>query len=167
MKKNEDIFEKYKGLVVDIANKYKHLGLPIEDLIQEGMLGLLQAQQKFKEEKGAKFSTYATYWIKKYILAAIEKEKKGSLNSIKLVDETVKDEKQQAKFDSDIKVSKFLKLTDDIPVDEQKVLRMLYEEQYTLKEIAEELNISRERTRQLKEKALRRLRSKTKNQENS
>jgi RNA polymerase sigma factor (sigma-70 family) len=165
--KDKEILEEYKGLVVNIANKYKHLGLPIEDLIQEGMLGLLQAQQNFKEEKGAKFSTYATYWIKKYILAAVEKEKKGSLNSIKLVDETVKDEKAKAKFESDIKISKFLKLTDDIPIEEQKVLRMLYEEQYTLKEIAEELDISRERTRQLKEKALRRLRSKTKNQEKS
>lgn len=165
--KNKEILEEYKGLVVDIANKYKHLGLPIEDIIQEGMLGLLQAQQNFKEDKGAKFSTYATYWIKKYILAAVEKEKKGSLNSIKLVDETVKDEKAKAKFESDIKISKFLKLTDDIPIEEQKVLRMLYEEQYTLKEIAEELDISRERTRQLKEKALRRLRSKTKNQEKS
>jgi len=165
--KNKEILEEYKGLVVDIANKYKHLGLPIEDLIQEGMLGLLQAQQNFKEEKGAKLSTNATHWIRKHILAAVKKEKKGPLNSIKLVDETVKDEKAKAKFESDIKISKFLKLTDDIPIEEQKVLRMLYEEQYTLKEIAEELNISRERTRQLKEKALRRLRSKTKNQEKS
>ncbi|MDY6914845.1 MAG: sigma-70 family RNA polymerase sigma factor [Candidatus Cloacimonadota bacterium] len=167
MKKNNDSIEKYKGLVISIAKKYEHLGLPLDDLIQEGLLGLLQAQHKFQEKKSAKFSTYATYWIKKYILAALEKEKKGSLNSIKLADETIGDEKVKEKFEADIKTSKYLKLSDDLPLEEQKILRMLYEDQYTLKEIAEELEISRERVRQLKEKALRRIRAKTRNNKNS
>ena len=85
----EKIANDYLPLVKSIANKYAHLGVPTEDLEQEGMIGLLEAADKFRDDKGAKFSTYATYWIKKKILAAIDKEKKGSLDSIKLTEESV------------------------------------------------------------------------------
>ncbi len=151
---NKDkIATEYLPLVRSIVKKFAHLGVPTEDLEQEGMIGLLEAADRFEDDKGAKFSTYATYWIKKKMLAAIDKEKKSSLDSIKLTEESVETK------EGELITSQYLKLPQNMPDLERKILRMLFEEQLTLKEIAQELKISRERVRQLKEKALRRMRA--------
>lgn len=54
-------------LVVSVANKYIHYGLPLLDLVEEGNLGLIKAVDRFDYRKGYKFSTYATWWIRQSV----------------------------------------------------------------------------------------------------
>jgi RNA polymerase primary sigma factor len=58
-------------LVISIAKRYRHSGLPLLDLVQEGNLGLLKAIDRFQYRRGFKFSTYATWWIRQAITRAI------------------------------------------------------------------------------------------------
>ena len=63
-------------LVVKIARKYSRLGVPFSDLINEGNLGLIRASQKFDLTKGCRFSTYASWWFKQFIMRALANQGK-------------------------------------------------------------------------------------------
>jgi RNA polymerase primary sigma factor len=62
------------SFVVKVASEYRDLGLPLEDLLNEGNLGLLEAARRYDPEKGTKFITYAIWWIRKSILKALAEQ---------------------------------------------------------------------------------------------
>ena len=62
------------SFVVKVASEYRNLGLPLEDLLNEGNLGLIEAARRYDPAKGTKFITYAIWWIRKSILKALAEQ---------------------------------------------------------------------------------------------
>jgi RNA polymerase primary sigma factor len=216
-------------LVVKIAREYEGVGLPLLDLISEGNIGLMKAVERFQPAKGAKFSTYASWWIKQSIKRALSNQSKTirlpvyvaqevshirraevqlretlnreatdeeiadeleltprhvrkyreasrapiSLDSAissddsALISEMVPDENAAAPFDELAKESDTGLLKDvlaSMKPRERTILAMRFGlddgNSKTLEEIAEHLEITRERVRQIQEKALQELRLK-------
>jgi len=79
-------------LVVSVAKRYKHCGVPMLDLIQEGNLGLTRAVDKFDYQRGTKFSTYSVWWIRQSISRAVKQQRRtirlptGVTDEIAIVD---------------------------------------------------------------------------------
>src|SRR2546426_11894718 len=63
-----ELVESNLSFVVKIASEYRNLGLPFQDLLNEGNIGLIEAAQHFDHNRGTKFITYAIWWIRKSIL---------------------------------------------------------------------------------------------------
>lgn len=85
-KAREKMIRSNLRLVINIAKRYAHLGLPMSDLIEEGNLGLMRAVSKFNPGKGFRFSTYAAWWIKQYVLRAIANQAKTIRIPVYMVD---------------------------------------------------------------------------------
>jgi RNA polymerase primary sigma factor len=66
-----ELIESNLSFVVKVASEYRNLGLPFEDLLNEGNLGLIEAAHRYDHSKGTKFITYAIWWIRKSILRAL------------------------------------------------------------------------------------------------
>ncbi len=70
-KAREELVDKNVRLVASVARRYLGRGLPLEDLMQEGVIGLLRAIEKYNYRKGYRFSTYATHWIRQSVSRAL------------------------------------------------------------------------------------------------
>ena len=124
-------------LVVSIAKRYYGCGLSLSDLIQEGNLGLIKAAEKYEGDRGFKFSTYATYWIKQSILGALTTSSRAirmPANMINLLNKIKQIETQHKEHISNEEIAKLLNVEEakvqlvremsqavsslDIPVDD-------------------------------------------------
>jgi RNA polymerase primary sigma factor len=70
-KARERLIEKNLRLVVSVAKRYRGMGLPFGDLIQEGNIGLMKAVDKYDPDRGWRFSTYATWWVRQAVQRAV------------------------------------------------------------------------------------------------
>ena len=152
-------------LVASIAKRYVGRGVPFQDLIQEGNLGLIQAVETFGGEKGYKFGAYATWWIRLAITRAIAERDRAISQEMPAGEE----DSQSGGFlqdsweaDADPLQEQLMERLDTLTEREQKVLKLRFGLEdgrpRTLEEVAGELNVTRERIRQIEAVALRRLR---------
>src|ERR1019366_340250 len=85
-------------LVVKIARGYEGMGLPLLDLINEGNIGLMKGVQRFNPNKGAKFSTYASLWIKQAIRRALSNPSKPTRLPVHVLDKMAHVRKAEVKL---------------------------------------------------------------------
>src|SRR5690349_7653228 len=114
-------------LVVKIAREYEGLGVPLLDLINEGNLGLMKGVEKFDPGKGAKLSTYASWWIKQAIKRALSNQAKTIRLPVHVVDRLALIRKAEVR------------------------LREIFDREPTDEEVAEELELDTKKVRQYRD----------------
>ena len=117
-------------LVVSIARRYQTQGITLGDLIQEGVIGLIRATEKFDWRRGFKFSTYATWWIRQAVQRGVANKARTIRIPVHVVERERRIHELRCGFDG---------------------------EPGTLEAIGHELDLTRERVRQLEGQALKRL----------
>lgn len=166
------ILESNLKFVFSVAKKYKGYGVDMEDLISEGNLGLIKAIEKFDTDKDVKFISYAIFWIKAYIINYINKVQNKNYNEIvydepyeiledecKLFNSEIEEHISNVEKNTKLKVETLMSVLDD---REKNILEMYFGingDEMTLDDIGEILNISKERVRQCKIVAIRKMRN--------
>lgn len=158
--------------VVNYAKQYRRSGVPFTDLISEGNIGLIKAAQKFDETKGVKFISYAVWWIRNSIQECIERYLGNpeevncdayTFDNCKSSDyewssQMVNNEFEEELSDLQSREVTVSELMKTLKKREAKILALyfgLYDgKEMTLDEIGQEMDLTKERVRQIKDKAL-------------
>ena len=146
------LIEKNLRFVVTIARSYQGKGLSMDDLISEGNLGLMKAAAKYDARRGIRFVNYAVVFVRQNIEKALERESdEQRMESSQEPQSRPVDEKKEAVFEDALVL---------LNEREQQVIRLYYGLQcdtLTMAEIGEKMGLKRERVRQIRDRALRRL----------
>lgn len=112
-------------LVVAIARDYVNLGLPLLDLVSEGNIGLVKAVERFDPQNGAKFSTYASWWIKQAIKRALANQTKTIRLPVQMVDKIRRMQRVSAQLSNDLgrEVTE-QEIGEELGIPDQKIVRL-------------------------------------------
>lgn len=190
-----DLIEAHQPLVMSMASKYARAAIPMEDLVQEGSIGLLHAAKKFEPEQGFRFSTYAQWWVRAQLQDAVFRgstnvmpplhrdSKRAFMRGHKPIQEVsidapmsedgatfadilpcqepLPDEIAESSIDGERRSAWLRSALGRLNAREKTIIeaRYLMEEGSTLDVLGSLLGISKERVRQLEQRALGRLRT--------
>merc|ERR1739847_162957 len=130
IKAAEKLVTSHLGLVAKIAMGYKGYGLPVNEMISEGNVGLMQAVKKFEPEKGFRLATYAMWWIKasiqEYILRSWSLVKIGTTTAQKKLFFNLKKLKNKIapQIEGDLREEHVSEIANKLDVNEQEVVSM-------------------------------------------